>query len=81
MTNKEAFRQQFNKEHADAIASSWFQEAIRTVMLTCAERWSNNDKPKSGHFKTQGAFEFIREFRMLSMPENTPIRKDFDNLK
>lgn len=81
MINKEAFRQQFGKEHADAISTTWFQEAIRTAMLTCAERWSNDDNSESGHFKTKGAFEFIREFRMLSRPENNPVLKDFDNLK
>lgn len=81
MTSKEAFRQNFGKEHADAVTALWFQEATKTAVLACAEKWANEDKPESGHFKTQGAFEFIREFRMLSMPENAPIRKDFDNLK
>lgn len=81
MTNKESFRQRFGTEHADAVATAWFQEAIRTAILACAEKWSNDDKPESGHFKTQGAFEFIREFRSLSLPPNTPAPKDFDNLK
>lgn len=81
MNAKEAFQKQFGKEHSDAVAASWFQEAVRTAMLISAEKWSQESDATSGHFKTQGAFEFIREFRKLSIPDSLPTPKDFDNLK
>lgn len=81
MNSKEAFQQQFGKAHADAVSASWFQEAVRTAMLISAEKWSQESDATSGHFKTQGAFEFVREFTKLSTPVTTPVPKDFDNLK
>lgn len=70
-----------SKQHADAVASSWFHEAIQIALLECSSKWAKESVPESGHYKTQGAFEFLEVFVALSRPSTPAVRKDLDNLK
>lgn len=70
----------FQKRHADMVASAWFQDATEKTLLECASKWAKDLEPEAAHFKTQGAFEFVKIFFDLSKPLTQPIRKDLDNL-
>lgn len=83
MTNfKDAFQadNDAKQKHADAVVTGWFKEAVKAALLECSEKWSKSASSDEGHFKTQGAFEFIETFSQLSRPKVTPTRRDFDNL-
>lgn len=84
MTFKEKFLaldQLICKEHANAVASGWFQISVEKALLECSAKWSKESSPESGHYKTQGAFEFLEVFTSLSRPSTPTVRKDLDNLK
>lgn len=82
MTFKDRFlaNADFSKKHADAVASEWFQEAMRTALLDASMETSLEDDAVKGHYMQRGALAFVRIFNGLSKPVTAATKKDLDNL-
>lgn len=69
-----------SKAHADTVTTPAFQDAIEAALLEYSAKCSRETAPDSGHFKSQGAFEFAKLLCNLHVPRQTPTPRDYDNL-